>query len=204
MNEEPRTKNEEQAASGAAFTLIEMMTVIVIISILASMLFAVVLGAQKWAREKRAMMEVNNIVIALKAYRGLYGQWPNQTQAGLDTCYYTNNAAVIAALTNNPRREIVLQFQQSSLSTNPATRGSYLDPWRHPYVIVMDEDGDNMVTFNTGPVVLTNLSGKVTTNNLNFSVDVAAAVVSWGDLATSNSGSVNMDLCSWQSGSKTK
>lgn len=175
------------------------MTVIVIISILAGMLFTVVLGAQKWAREKKAMMEVNNIVIALKAYRALYGYWPNQTQSQTDTCYYAKNAPVIAALTNNPRSEIVLQFQQSSISN-----GSYLDPWLHPYVIVMDENGDNKVTFKTGSVILTNLSGKVTTNKLDFSVDVSVGVVSWGDLNTSNSGSVNMDLSSWQSGTKTK
>jgi prepilin-type N-terminal cleavage/methylation domain-containing protein len=188
-----------------AFTLIEMLTVLVIISILASMVFAVVLYAQRWMREKRAMMEIKSIELAIKTYHARYGKWPNQTQLRPDFCYYTDNAIVIAALTSNPGHEVVLQFQLSSLSTNPANRGSFLDPWQRPYVIIMDENDDNRVTFdNITNVVLTNLSGKVTTNDLNFSVDVEVGVLSWGELNANLSGSYNMDLCSWQSGSKTK
>jgi len=200
MNEEQRTQNEEQVAPGAGFSMIEILTVVVILAILLGMLFPVVIGARTWAREKRAMMEIKNIEMAVKSYRAVYGQWPRQTQGAFDTTYYADNAAVIGALTtNNSRGMVFLQLQQSSLSN-----GSFLDPWLHPYVIVMDENSDNLVTFNTGNVVLTNLSGNVTTNSLFFSVDGNVGVVSWGKLNENLIGSANMDLCSWQSGAKTK
>ncbi len=188
----------------AGFTLIEVMAVIVIITILATLVFPVVRHAQRDAREKRAMMEVKTLELAIRSYRACYGQWPNQGQAAADTVYVANNAAVIAALTSNPRREVFLQVQQSALSTHPATLGSFLDPWLHPYVIVMDENDDRKVTFNAVGVVLTNLNGLVTTNTLDFSVEVGVGVVSWGELALSLTGSPSMDLCSWQSGAKTK
>lgn len=189
-----------KAAPGAGFSLIEVMVVVVILMILMGMLFPVVIGALTWSREKRAMIEVKNIEMAIKEYRAVYGRWPNQTQAASDTCYYAANGPVIDPLTNNPRQMVFLQLQQSSISN-----GSFLDPWLHPYVIVMDENGDNRVTFAVTNVVLTNLSGRVTTNSLWFSIEASVGVVSWGKLdANLSGGGGGMDLCSWQSGAKTK
>jgi hypothetical protein len=150
------------------------------------------------------MIEIKNIELAIKAYRSVYGQWPNQSQGAIDTCYYENNAAVIGALTtNNPRSMVFLQLQQSSLSTNPGTAGSFLDPWRHPYVIAMDENGDNQVVFSIMNFPVTNLNGRVDYGSMqSFSIDSSVAVASWGAVAIINK--EDMDLCSWQTGMKTK
>ncbi len=207
-----------------SFTLIELLIVMLVIAILAGMLFPVVMKAKTWAREKQAMMEVKNIELAIKAYYSVYGKWPNQTQAATDTCYVLDNSVVIGALTtNNPRSKVFLQVQQSALSN-----GAYLDPWRHPYIIVMDDSCDNKIAVNKGGLVtadpptnitvpLTNLNGVVTTNTLNFVADVAVGVASWGNRDTSlhiaqtsyvaqvtNISYLNMDLCSWLMGRKTK
>lgn len=200
--------------SRAAFTLVEMLVVILVIAILAGMLYPVVLKAISWAREKRAMMEIKNIEIAIKTFHTVYGQWPNQNQSATDACYVTNNAAMIAALINNPRGMVFLQFQQSAISTNPDTLGSYLDPWRHPYVIITDDSGDNRATISTnqtGYIILTNLNDAVTTNWMDFTADVTVGVCSWGNrdrwdnwLRVSQASYLTMDLCSWQMGGKTK
>ena len=41
-------------------------------------------------------------------------------------------------------------------------------------------------------------------DDLRESVEVGVGVVSWGELSVSLTGSPSMDLCSWQSGAKTK
>ncbi|MBU4199020.1 MAG: type II secretion system GspH family protein [Verrucomicrobia bacterium] len=205
MNEERRTKNEEQAALHAAFTLIELLIVILVIAILAAMLFPVILKAKTWAKEKQAAIEVKNIDIAIRAYRSVYGKWPGQTPSAIDTCYVADNSSVITALITNPRRMVFLQFQKSSICTNT---GSYLDPWRHPYVIVMDYSCDNQVRFNTGGVILTNLNTRVTTNTMDFLAEFPVGVISWGDrddpLNVAQANFMDMDLCSWQMAPMTK
>jgi len=154
------------------------------------------------------MIEINNIEVAIHAYHTIYGKWPNQTQSLTDTCYAANNAPVIRALINNPRSEVCLHCQISSISTNPDNMGSYLDPWHHPFIIVMDDSGNNKVSFNTGNVVLTNSNGTVTTNTMNFIADFDLGIASWGNrdtpLSINQANYLNMDLSSWQMGEKTK
>ena len=131
----------------AAFTLLEMMLVIGIIAILAGMLFPVIIGVRARAREKQAAAETRTILMAIKAYRQEYGKWPAQWQAAQDTTYIISNFCVIQPLLGsnwnnfNPKNKIFLPFQVSS--NNPDYAGNYLDPWGIPYVICMDEDGNN-------------------------------------------------------------
>ena len=131
----------------AAFTLLEMMLVIGIIVILAGLLFPVIIGARARAKEKQAAAETRTILMAIKAYRQEYGKWPAQIHATQDVTYVTNNYLVIQPLLGsnwnnfNPKNKIFLPFQVSS--NNPDYAGNYLDPWGIPYVICMDEDGNN-------------------------------------------------------------
>ena len=136
----------------AAFTLLEMMLVIGIIAILAGMLFPVIIGVRARAREKQAAAETRTILMAIKAYRQEYGKWPAQWQAAQDVTYVTNNYLVIQPLLGsnlvlfddrqlNPKNKIFLNMQVNT--NNPDYAGNYLDPWGIPYVICMDEDGNN-------------------------------------------------------------
>ena len=173
-NEERRTKNAElRTVSGlpSAFTLLEVMLVIGIIAILVSLLFPVVIGASAKAKEKQAMAETRTILVAIKAYRQEYGKWPAQTQATNDTTYITNNYYVIQPLLGsnlvigssqmNPKNKIFLNMQVNT-NNNPDYAGNYLDPWGIPYVICMDEDGNNglAIVWSNKNYVANNTSGR--------------------------------------------
>ena len=146
-------------ASGA-FTLLEVMLVIGIIAILAALLFPVIIGARARAKETQAAAETRTILVAIKVYRQEYGKWPAQIQATQDTTYITNNWLVIQPLLGsnlinngrawNPKNKIFLNMQVNT--NNPDYAGNYLDPWGIPYVICMDESGDNQLIISTNPV----------------------------------------------------
>ena len=140
------------------------MLVIGIIAILAGMLFPVIIGVRAKVREKQAAAETRTILMAIKAYRQEYGKWPAQWQAAQDVTYVTNNYLVIQPLLGsnlvlldgrqlNPKNKIFLNMQVNT--NNPDYAGNYLDPWSIPYVICIDQNGDNslsLVWSNTPPM----------------------------------------------------
>ena len=60
----------------AAFTLIELLTVIAIIAILMGLLFPVLSSAKNSARRQAAAVGIRNIVAACKSYQTDYGKFP--------------------------------------------------------------------------------------------------------------------------------
>jgi len=134
------------------------MLVIGIIAILAGLLFPVIIGAGARAKEKQAAAETRTILMAIKAYRQEYGKWPAQIYATQDVTYITNNWLVIQTLLGsnvthpddinrhfNPKNKIFLNMQVNT-NVNPDYDGNYLDPWGIPYVICMDQNGDNSLS----------------------------------------------------------
>jgi prepilin-type N-terminal cleavage/methylation domain-containing protein len=73
----------------AAFTLIELLTVIAIIAVLMGLLFPALSGAKEQARRADAGTNVRNIVAACKSYYNDYGKFPPVTGA-LDGDVNTN------------------------------------------------------------------------------------------------------------------
>ena len=62
----------------------------------------------------------------------------------------------------NPKNKLFLNLQVNT-NNNPDYAGNYLDPWGIPYVICMDEDGNNGLTIvwsNIPPYVANNTSGR--------------------------------------------
>ena len=171
----------------SGFTLLELMLVIGIIAILASLLFPVVIGARAKVKQQQAMADTRTILMAIKAYRQEYGKWPAQVQQARDTTYVVSNYCVIQPLLGsnwhgfNPKNKIFLNLQISSNRMD--TSGNYLDPWLVPYVICVDEDGDNSMSVttnqvmtysatNAGQIIFTNLCLK---NGPVTNVDVGVA-----------------------------
>jgi prepilin-type N-terminal cleavage/methylation domain-containing protein len=75
----------------AGFTIVELLTVISIIAILAAMLLPVLAAAKKHAQKVQAKTEIQGIVTAIEAYDSAYGRFPvssfAQTNANPDFTY---------------------------------------------------------------------------------------------------------------------
>lgn len=111
FNMQLNTRNKE-----AGFTLIEIMVVIAIIGILATLIVPRIMGRPDEARATAAKHDIGTINQALKLYRLDIGRYPS-TEQGLN------------ALVTRPSAEPVPQNWKT---------GGYLDslpndPWGHPY-----------------------------------------------------------------------
>ena len=71
MNSHPQSRS-----SAAAFTLVELLTVIAIIAILMGLLFPAIQIAKEQARKAQAKVDCEQICAAVKAYYTEYGKYP--------------------------------------------------------------------------------------------------------------------------------
>jgi prepilin-type N-terminal cleavage/methylation domain-containing protein len=76
-NSAPRRSNSPRRA----FTLIELLVVISIIALLAGLLLPALSAGKTSARKKRALLEVNQIAVAIREYESAYNRWPVSTAA---------------------------------------------------------------------------------------------------------------------------
>jgi len=160
-------------SSNRGFTMIELLTVIAIIGILAGLLFPAISTAMKRTKVVKAQVEVHAIETAWKAYFNEYGQWPIVI-AGNNVSYLkapglNANAANSQGLqTLNDTTALLLGVDTSTtgaignynspvnnpkliqfinLKKDPAT-GQILDPWGHPYKFLFDSSYANQIANN--------------------------------------------------------
>ena len=146
----------------SAFTLIELLIVIVIIAILASVAFPVTALVMEQARKAEAKNEVSNLVNAIKMYELEYGKLPFQAGEGgesdLEMDTFQDNIISVLAGYNvdglNPREK---PFYEGKTAKNPDSEkpaggmfGSdeqlqLADPWGNEYYIVIDSNYDNTI-----------------------------------------------------------
>ena len=137
----------------SGFTVLELLVVLFIIFVVLGLILPTTSALRNAGRRRRAAMEAQSIIRAIKTYRNVYGHWPLQTT---DTADYTwtNSTPVISALTTN----ILLNPRQTHLIEIPDdafNNGAFLDPWNRSYIIALDynEDGhlhiDLTVAFQT-------------------------------------------------------
>ena len=114
----------------SGFTLLELLLVMAILVVLASLSTVAIFSMQKSAYSKNALVEIKTLKDACKAYRLNVGSFPSQ----LDDLY------------NNP----------SGLS-RAAWGGPYVeepvegDPWNRPYKYTADEANDMVTITSSGP-----------------------------------------------------
>jgi prepilin-type N-terminal cleavage/methylation domain-containing protein len=158
----------------SAFTLIEMIVVMLIIATLAALLMGAATSAFDRARRTQAKNDVIQIVTAVNAFYTEYGRYPvtvtdptkdaffgsGSTPAG-STAYPPGNVVLLNVLRNittdpnalalNPR-QIVFLSPGGAKNTVPPRGGiatidnCYYDPWGSQYAIVIDTNYDNTIT----------------------------------------------------------
>ena len=137
------------------FTLIEILTVIAIISILAAILIPVAGNARKTAMKRRAETEMNSIKVAAMQFYDdhKYMPWPAEVISG-ENIYvgpdkWTTGGADQSLVMNmlagsNVMTKLYLQIPEKSQGPGPML--VFMDPWGQPYQIGMDRNMDGAVT----------------------------------------------------------
>lgn len=199
-------KHSLKPTSRKAFTLIELLTVIAIIGILAGILIPVVGSARKSANKAKSKVQFNQYAVALQQYKTEYGYWPPVGgTSGLNSgqAYdISKNADFIKALTGKNtdgsalstgdrtslnRKAVAflsisddqLYFDDSTQKTDPT---KLADAFNNPGIhIAVDHDGD----------------GKIKADVLPTSEDVSAQVVIWTEAGSDKTQNYE-DVRSWE------
>ena len=139
---------------GGGFTLIEVLTVIAIIGILAAIIVPVAGNAKKTALKRRATVEMNSIKVAVRQFYDdhRYMPWgdpddPTVQRVGADVWTPNgmgNQRNVMRWLTGeNPKKKAYLQIpEKSRQDSDPLV---FTDPWRQEYRIAMDRNMDGAI-----------------------------------------------------------
>ena len=110
-----KTPNAQRSSMRrAAFTLVEMLLVLVILAVLAAIVIPKFTGRSEQARVTAAQSQISSLELALNSYEVDNGSYPQGT-AGLN------------ALVEQPNN-------MESWKGPYMTKGIPLDPWGHPYI----------------------------------------------------------------------
>ncbi|WP_286270366.1 type II secretion system major pseudopilin GspG [Thalassotalea hakodatensis] len=118
----------------SGFTLLEVMIVLVIIGIIASMVVPNLMGSQDTARSQKAVIDIGSLESALALYRSQNYDYPT-TEQGLE--------ALVEQTTIEP---VPRRFQE----------GGYIkrlpqDPWGNDYQLLNPGEHGKMDVFSMGP-----------------------------------------------------
>ena len=116
------------------FTLIEVMVVLLIIGIMASMIAPQILGSQEEAQLKKAAVDIQSLESALEMYKLRNNTFPTSEQ-GLD--------ALVTAPTIDP---IPRNYQEGGF-----IRRLPNDPWGNPYQLISPGELSVIDIFTNGP-----------------------------------------------------
>ena len=109
----------------SAFTLMELMIVIIILGLLAALVMPSLTGKSEEAKQKLVCIQMKNISQALKMFKVDNGRYPT-TEEGLE------------ALIKNPSSDELPNYAKSGYLEDSNLPK---DPWGHPFVY-LEEDGN--------------------------------------------------------------
>jgi len=116
-----------------AFTLIEIMVVIIILGLLASFVIPNITGKSEEAKQKLVCIQMKSLNESLKMFKVDNGSYPT-TEEGLK------------ALIENPNPD-----EYSSYSENGYIEGKNLpkDPWNQPYIYLNVDDSVDLISLGS-------------------------------------------------------
>ncbi|HIP15357.1 MAG TPA: type II secretion system protein GspG [Sulfurimonas autotrophica] len=114
----------------SAFTLMELMIVIIILGLLAALVMPNLTGKSEEAKQKLVCIQMKNISQALKMFKVDNGRYPT-TEEGLE------------ALMKNPSPEDLPNYAKSGyLEDNNLPK----DPWGHPFIYLEEDNNPELIS----------------------------------------------------------
>ncbi len=113
-----------------AFSLMELMIVIIILGLLAALVMPNLIGKSEQAKQNLVCVQMKSIKNALDMFKLDNGSYPEQ-EMGLD------------ALVKNPNAENFPNYAPSGYFENGILPK---DPWKSPFIYVQTEDGINLIS----------------------------------------------------------
>ena len=140
-----------------AFTIVELLVVILIIGILVAFAFPAFQGVLERAKKVQAKNDVTQIVTAVNAFYTEYGRYPTTATTDATATYgpgHLSSKAVFdelraKSIALNTRQIIFISPPEDTSQTSPKGKigsdGQYYDPWASAYSIAIDADYDNQI-----------------------------------------------------------
>lgn len=188
----------------SAFTLIELLTVITIIGILATMAFPVVTGVMNRARKVKTLAVVKDLHVGIRGYYTEYGRYPSD-QTSEDAEVKTNEGNLLAILLGSESEVKMngrgIKFVELPMGKNgkgglvgrSAEDYRLLDEWGSPFFVIMDTNGDEKVrnpdVSNEDPKIASDASPEL---------PVGVAIYSLGDSGAKKSAMTKSVVTSWR------
>jgi prepilin-type N-terminal cleavage/methylation domain-containing protein len=181
-----------------AFTIVELLVVILIIGILVAFLFPAFQGVLERAKKVQAKNDLTQIVTAVNAFYTEYGRYPIDPAAPIaDASYgatgatYTNDKLfdVLRNITTdsltttlNPRQIVFISPPNVTNGATPRSGigtttsiGQYFDPWGTAYNVAIDGNYNNIVK----APAYTDLTPTYATDPTSGDVGVRTGVIAW-------------------------
>ena len=146
------------------FTLVELLTVIAIIIVLAGILLPAISGSLKKADVTKARAQMTTLANAIKQYQSTYGRLPIPTRTPTaysdgDALTSTEYTKLILTLQNETKSGVLSAAQLTTANPKKIKfldivgnePGEYKDPWDEDFQVFMDANYDDKIKDATVP-----------------------------------------------------
>ena len=112
------------------FSLIELMIVIIILGLLATLVVPNLIGQSEQAKVKLTCVQMHSLADALKSFKIANGSYPTTTEG-------------LKALIANPNPAVYTSYPNGGFIDSKKIP---TDPWKTPYIYVRDSDGFDIIS----------------------------------------------------------